>query len=301
MVRRITVTGLLMVAGMFGQRSDTIWQSLSNQSGTPATSFQSVSVNNIGQTGHTIYVTLPNACSPPVLVGGLFYSWDNITFTPFGYQSTGSSVALTATLSATGAYPYVQVRFTYNGGCNPTGVFYTGVVNSPFPLGQGTLTINTPVQLAKSDGTINNNYVPQPLIGGAVYVWDAGTTGTAGLVGVNVEALTSAPINVAAGTTARVTLNANNPNNRIYASHMELTTDTAASTATLIEGIGATCGSNTVTIGTWTLGIGSTLNVGKFRTTNAGYNLCIVAVTGTIKGMITYGMLASFASNGPYQ
>lgn len=282
------IVGLLFCGSLFAQRSDTIWQQLTNVAVSPTNAFTSTPVSNIGQTGHTVFINLTGGgCSPTLLAGGLYYSWDNVTYFPFGNQLT-TGVASNITLTGTGAYPFVIVKFTYQA-CTAT-AFYTGVVQSPFTLSQGTLPVNTTVNLLQTTG---QNFIPQPLVQGYLMGVDTSGSVSNGILAVNVEGGATANVSVAVGTTGRVTTNQTGVGNRVWVSHIDITTDTNATVATLLEGQGTTCATNQLVLGTFNLQTGQVLTVGKFRSQVIADNLCLTAATGTVKGSITYGVLAS--------
>lgn len=275
----------LCCVGLFGQRSDTIWQQLTNQSVVAGT-FQSVNINNIGQTGHTVFVSLTGTCAFPNLVGGFYFSWDNSTYYPFGYQTPQSTNGNTnGVVIATGAYPFIQVRLNYGVDCTPT-VFYTGVVANPYTLTQGSIPSGSYVNQAAS------NSVPAPIVKGFLAAQD--TDSAIGFLAPDVEGITTLGVNVPVGTTVKLNQTVSiAATARIYISHLDLSADTNATVITLKEGTDASCGTGSITLGTWVVNAGIPFSIGKIRLQNLADAVCITSAVGTVKGSITYGMLGS--------
>ncbi len=101
----------------------------------------------------------------------------------------------------------------------------------------------------------------------------------------------SAVVNVAAGaTTELVSLTAARS---VRVCSFVLSADTAASTATFVQGTGANCGTGTAGLtGAMAMGAASNITVGNgvgelFKTTAANA-LCLTAATGTITGVVTF-------------
>lgn len=292
MVRRIGLIGLLGCAALFGQRSDTIYQQLGIKTtvgGGPGGYTQDV--NNIGQTGHTLFVSLTNngsTCFSPALNVSFQYSWDDTNFFQFGYRTvdiagTTSAAAQTATVQATGAFPYVRALATWNSACTAS-IFYTGVVNTPYPYVQGILALDTPVV------NTNNQFI-NPVVQGVVAVQSNGL----GVVAANYQGDVTTAINVTASSTLNIINGVSTTSDRVYVDHLDVVGDAASTVVTVIEGTGTTCGTGTATLGSWKLASGVPLTVGKFRTQTVGDNLCLTAATGNVTGSITYGVMVSTA------
>jgi len=289
MVRRLVIVGLMIGSCLFAQRSDTIFQNL----GTDNTgNWTSVNVNNIGQSGHTLFTSMAGTgCGK--LSGGLQYSFDNTTFYPFGTQEVfgvGSSGAGFVMYGA-GSFPFVRATFTYLLPCTISS-YYSGTVTSPYTLDQGSLPLNQRVNLFAASNT------PQPLVGGFLAATSSSGSVLAGAttayVAPNVEGGYTSNINISTGVTSYVATVYPDPYARAYVSHIDLTADTAGTTITLLEGTsGTTCGTSPITLGTWKLGQYIPLNIGKIRTIVLGDDLCISSSGGTVLGSITYGVMSS--------
>jgi hypothetical protein len=282
MVYRI-VLFLAMVGVGWGQRSDTIYQTLVNNQVTPGV-FSSLPINNIGQAGHALQVILSGTCNAPTISGGLNYSFDNVNYYGFGYQAPVTS-SYYLTIQATGAYPFVIPNLTFTPTTCTIKVYYTGVLSVPSPYIQGYLKAGTPVSV------YTDNDQPYPVVSGFMFATD--TSGVQGVVANTIEGGTTANVNVAVGTTGRLNTTVTNVAARVYISHLDLTSDTNATVITLIEGTGVACATAPSTIGTWILNTGMPLMIGKLRAQQLGDNVCITTAVGTVKGSITYGQMGS--------
>lgn len=289
MVRRLIVVGLLISTCLLGQRSDTIYQNL----GTDNTgNWTTANVTNIGQSGHSLFVSMTGAgCGH--LIGGLQYSFDGTNYYPFGTQQVfgiGSNGAGFLMYGA-GAYPFVRGQFSYNVVCTISG-FYSGTLYPPYILSQGSLPLNQRVDLYLPQNS------PQPLVGGflaaTAFSGSIPSGTTTAWITPNVEGVYTQNINVATGTTDLIATPSPDVYARVYVSHIELTADTAGTTVTLSEGTqGTTCGTNPITLGTWKLAQYIPLNIGKIRTIVLGDDLCLGGTSGGVLGSITYGIMSS--------
>ena len=167
MVSKLRVIFLLSTGLVFGQihaiaqRGDTVYENLFTNSTTIA---PSANVTNIGQIGHQIVITYSNApghtCVAPQItttIGSFQFSYDNVTWTNFGYQVSASSALLSpAIFFGTGAFPFVRFNLVSfdNTNCAVT-VSYSGTLNNT----------TTAVQGGTIEGTEVNYYYPN-VIGG---------------------------------------------------------------------------------------------------------------------------------------
>jgi hypothetical protein len=291
MVCRVTFKSFVVLLGLIpsalAQRSDTIYQQLTN-TGTFST-WISNNVTNIGQSGHTFFMDLPSPCSAGITDIAVKYSFDNTNFFSFA-NSSGTPAGSSFIFQATGAYPYVklQFNFTNSGSCVPL-VWYTGVVNSPYTLTQGIVPTNSTTDFF-GDST------PNPTVGGNVVAVTSGSTLTPALVAPTVVGGNTTTISVTAGATVDLTALSPFPHSgRWYLDHMELTM-TAAGTVTLEEGTGTTCGTNTLTLGVWTLATGVPLNLQRIRGQVLADHVCLAATTGNATGSWTWGIIGSTSS-----
>ena len=280
MVRRLGIIVAMLASVALGQRSDTIWQQLSN-SIVSTTQFISYPVNNIGQTGHTLYVTSAT-CSGTGISGNFQYSWDNSHWTAFGYASP---INLTSfTVIATGAYPFVRANYFIDAACTNVAFYYTGVVANPFVQSQGSAPLNSQVNFSTPTD------IPNPIVNGGITVVGSSSRG---VVSPNVEGGTIANIAVPVGTTVKLNTASTSFQSRWYVSNMILTADTASTVITLSEGTGTTCGTGNTVLGTYILGVGVPLNISKFRTQTLTDDICLATTVGTVKGSWTFGQASS--------
>jgi hypothetical protein len=115
---------LLIACSMvsWGQQSNTVYQTLfSDISGVPAQPTITNPVTNIGQTNHQVSVQFKNVpghvCADPTPVGEFQYSYDKITWIPFGSPIAKNPTLLGVTFNdylwfGVGAFPYVRFKLT---------------------------------------------------------------------------------------------------------------------------------------------------------------------------------------------
>jgi len=116
-----------LAAPAFGQAPTTFQRVFSSKVATlPSQAFTSDPLNNIGQFGHQVQLTLKNnggnTCNPATsqAYAELLASFDNVNYTPIGNPAkaqvaTTGGAPLSAVLTASGLYSYYRVRLTMTG------------------------------------------------------------------------------------------------------------------------------------------------------------------------------------------
>lgn len=297
MVRRIKIFLLLgisfCVSGqIWGQSgpANSIYQTLTtnNTSG----SFTSAFVTNVGQISHQVLISFSTnggvACSNPQVTSILLEGGYTNTSTPvlIGNAIGTTNNTLTFTIQGSGAYPYVNLHVTWvdNINCAMT-ANYTGMLPPVQVMGTGLYQAGS--------GIIGINGI-QPIIAGGLATNGIGTQ--VGIAVPQIFCTKTVPISVAAAATQQIISVATGITG--YICGASLVTDTAATGVTIFEGTGATCGTGSSNLATWTgLVAGSTINlsVGPYpaiRTQTVGDGLCISAVTGKVSGFVSVGTLS---------